>query len=407
MKQWLLALSVSFLPILPASAQGFGNVPTGPSAPSFIQPFDQTWDPGGYANVEDIILLSDGSIGVTGEQGFLSNGVRMFVGANDQSGTYFGRFDANGESLNFANFTSAKGVLEKILGNALVEATNGDVYIGAHERVGDLSQPVLLKVTKEGQQVWRKALAGPSSQQPYALHPTADGGCILFAEKHVYMAGPTPDNQTWVAKISPDGEIEGQSIFDGGSTAMMPTSDGGFMLTSGTQLLKLNSSGIEEFRTDLSGGGKRRSIYQVAAVGDGGVTLATLSKKNRGYLGEVIRFAPDGSELWSHNVDLGHATFMSAVVAGADGTVYVGGNYRKKDGAPNQPFITRISADGQTDSTWIFPGHNESFLETLLLVEPGIILAGGHADEKLHMPSGQKSFMTAKAWLTAVSLDSF
>ena len=407
MKHWLLALSVSFLPLLPASAQGFGNVQPGTSAPSFIQPFERTWDPGGFTNVWDIDLLSDGSIGVTGQQGFLSNGVRNFIGGADQSGAFYGRYDANGLPLKFTYFTSAKGVLKKLNGDALAEASNGDVFVAAHEVVGEINQPVLIRVTRDAQEVWRKPLSGPPSQRPYDLYPTGDGGCIFFSYTSYVRAGRTENPQTWVAKISADGEIEGQSIFDGSSSDMAPTSDGGFLLTSGTDLLKLNSSGIEVSRSDLSDGGRRKSIFKLASIGDGGATLAIHFKKKRGFYGELIRFAPDGSEMWATNIDLGHATTVSRVVAASDGTLYVGGTYRKKDGSPNQPYIVRVSPDGSTQTLRLFPGRNETFLTAMLMVEPGIILAGGRTDEKLHMPSGGPTHFTSKGWLTAVSTDSF
>ena len=406
MKRWLLALSVSFLPILPVSAQGFGNVQGGATMPSFVQPFERIWDPGGYTKVWDIEVLSDGSIGVTGQQGFLSNGVRNFIGGADQSGAFYGRYDANGLPLKFTYFTSSKGVLEKLNGVALAEASNGDVFVAGYEITGEIYQPVLIRVTRDAQEVWRKPLSGPPSQRPYDLYPTEDGGVILFSYTSYVRTGRTENPQTWVAKISPDGEIEGQSIFAGSSSDMAPTSDGGFLLTSGTELLKLNSSGIEVSRADLSDGGRRKSIFKLASIGDGGATLAIHFKK-RGFYGELIRFAPDGSEMWSTNIDLGHATTVSRVVASSDGTLYVGGSYRKKDGAANQPYIVRVSADGSTQTLRTFPGRNETFISAMEMVDPGIILVGGHTDEGVHIPSGGKTYFTSKGWLTAISTDSF
>lgn len=407
MKRWLLALSVSFLPLAPVSAQGFGNVQAGPTAPSFVQPFERVWNPGGYTKVWDIEVLSDGSIGVTGQQGFLSNAVRNFVGGADQSGAFYGRYDANGLPLKFTYFTSSKGVLEKLNGIALAEASNGDVFVAGYEIVGEIYQPVLIRVTRDAQEVWRKPLSGPASQRPYDVHPTEDGGCILFSSTSYHRAGRTENPQTWVAKISADGEIEGQSIFNGSGSDMAPANDGGFLLTNGTELLKLNASGIETGRSDLSDGGRRRSIFKLASIGDGGATLAMHFGKNRSFYGELIRFAPDGSEMWSTDINLGHATTVSRVVAAADGTLYVGGTFRKKDRSPNEPFVVRVSPDGQTQTLRKFPGRTETFISAMEMVDPGIILVGGHTDEGVHIPSGGKTFFTSKGWLTAISTDSF
>lgn len=402
MKTWIIAAAALGLAPL-AVAQGFGNVTA--DAPSSIAPFQKTWSPGGYANVADILVLSDGTIAVTGEQGFLQRIAAEMTGAQKQAGALYARFGPGGQSLDSTYFTSASGVLGQFRGVSLSQADNGDVFMTAYEDSSDTIEPVLLRLTQEGEEIWRKKLAGPPNQAPYDFLPTADGGGILFSATRRANPRQKIDRKTWIAKLSANGDIEGQSIFDGTSTGVVKTAEGGYLVAINAEILKLDASGREVSREDFSKRGDRMSVVLLADCPVGAATTSLTLRKGGGFFTDVIGVSASGTETWSHKLDFGYATSISGLACQEDGTVVAVGAYKKSQSSSNLAYIASVAADGSSHTVNTFSRTDDHFLTAVTPLASDFVLAGGRVNERLQKDTGNNHFFTSDAWLMAQPIE--
>jgi len=222
-------------------------------------------------------------------------------------------------------------------------ADGGYILAGVTEAFAQsgLDDAWLVKVNAAGQTVWRQAYGGNSLEYAYEAIETADGGYVFAGntdsfgnETRVFVqkTGST-GTQQWLAVIdlngsSDSGDQEGRSI--------KQTSDTGYIVggwyEAGSDpgvsfLLKLNSSGNEQWRKTYDFGSSSDKVSSVDIAGDGGYLAVgrTNSIGSGSYDALVVKTDNSGNEEW-HDV-YGGSDYDAAysVQQTGDGGYIIGG----------------------------------------------------------------------------------
>jgi len=185
---------------------------------------------------------------------------------------------------------------------------NGDVT-GSHGG-GDYW---VVKLDKNGNMQWQKALGGSMTEGAECIQVTKDGGYIVSGSANSHDGDVTGAHgfgyDAWIVKLDPDGKINWQKCYGGkdNETAryIQNTTDGGYVFTGSSYstdgditcnagvndvlLTKINSAGSLEWQKTMGGSGFDEG-YCVQPLNDGGFIIAatTSSADIAGY------HTPDG-----------------------------------------------------------------------------------------------------------------
>jgi hypothetical protein len=121
---------------------------------------------------------------------------------------------------------------------ALVIAPTSDggyVVAGMTRSFGAGSYDVwVLKLDGSGNVQWQKTYGGTNDDWAHAIVPTSDGGYVVAGKTNSFGAG---SNDFWVLKLDGSGNVVWQKTYGGTygdwAHAIAPTSDGGYVVAGG------------------------------------------------------------------------------------------------------------------------------------------------------------------------------
>jgi len=171
---------------------------------------------------------------------------------------------------------------------SVIEPTPDGGYVVAGG-VGDYGW--VMELTADGGVVWQKYYWFPDSaygEELYAIEPTADGG---------YIAGgygdPFGEDDTYflVLKLSGDGSVEWQRVYDyGWVNSVTQTSDGDYIAAGSGRIIRLGPYGETIWQREYSG----VEIEYLEPVSHGGYIVAGWIWGSGGQDGLVMRLDPNG-----------------------------------------------------------------------------------------------------------------
>ncbi|MEO6455072.1 MAG: hypothetical protein ABIN97_13415 [Ginsengibacter sp.] len=191
-----------------------------------------------------------------------------------------------------------------IAGNS--SSLDGDVS-GNH---GGASDYWIVKLNSTGTIQWQKCFGGSDDDVANSIEQTSDGGYIIAGYSNSLdgdVSGNQGNNDYWIVKLDPLGNITWQNSF-GGSLGDMAydihqTNDGGYIVAGSTSsfdgdvsgrhgvgssgwqydywVVKLNSTGIIQWQKCL-GGSDNDYTYSIKQTNDGGYIVAGGSDSNDG-----------------------------------------------------------------------------------------------------------------------------
>lgn len=170
--------------------------------------------------------------------------------------------------------------IEGVYGNAIHTTPDGGFIVnGENGRI--------VKLDISGQVEWQKHYYPDKSA---SIKPSGDGGYIMAGYTDTYNS-----TANYVQKLDSQGEVVWKYIYDTPSDYAMvvePTLDGGY-IAAGNMIVKLNSTGVEEWRnTDYSG----QSVRQTS---DGGWVI--FGKKNQDAC--MVILDSNGVDEWYRPID--------------------------------------------------------------------------------------------------------
>ena len=195
------------------------------------------------------------------------------------------------------------------MGCSISETTDGGYIIGgvtsSNLNDGDINGFIgggndgwLVKLDQNGNIIWQKCIGGNGSDLISSISETLDGGYIFTGWTsstdidgyHNGTSGITSD--VWIAKVNNIGIVEWQKCFGGSNedegNSIKTTTDGGFIFSGWTGsfdgdvgfhysnacwIIKLNNSGVIEWKKLLDGGGNDKG-YEIQQTNDGGYIVS-------------------------------------------------------------------------------------------------------------------------------------
>jgi len=158
----------------------------------------------------------------------------------------------------------------------------------------------ILKLSSDGDVEWQRTYGGSGSDSASTIQQTQDGGYVVVGEIESREEDQTV-RDTWILKLSSDGEIEWQKTYGGHKSYFVSfiqqRDDGGYIVAGNTSssgagetdiwFLKLTSDGEIEWQKTY-GGNKSDSVSSIQQTGDGGYIV----------LGDTSSFSVEGSDCW-------------------------------------------------------------------------------------------------------------
>jgi hypothetical protein len=195
------------------------------------------------------------------------------------------------------------------MGCSILETTDGGYVLGgvtsSNLNDGDVNGFIgggndgwLVKLDQNGDTIWQKCLGGIGSDLISSVSTTADGGYVFTgwtssSDINGYHNGTTGvTSDVWIAKANNMGVLDWQKCFGGSNedegNSIKTTSDGGYIFSGWTGsfngdvgfhysdacwIIKLNNTGVVEWKKLLDGGGDDKG-YDVQQTSDGGYIVS-------------------------------------------------------------------------------------------------------------------------------------
>ncbi len=191
------------------------------------------------------------------------------------------------------------------------------------------SDMLVVKLTKDGEIAWKRALGGDRSESGNAIQLTADGGYIVAGgtySEYGQVSGNHGGYDFWLVKLTAEGEIEWQKCFGGSGDeiafSILQTQDNGYIVAGTTTskdgdvsenngkkdywIVKLNEE--LEIEWERSFGGQRNDYpEEVVQAADGGFVVAGYAQSHSGDIVDhrygvnywVVKLSAEGDSLWT------------------------------------------------------------------------------------------------------------
>ena len=162
---------------------------------------------------------------------------------------------------------------------------------------------------------WNRTLGGiydEFGRYEQSLQQINDGGYILIGSIEMYTPGMMYNNYAYLIKTDTNGNEQWNRTFEDiglkNAYSVWQTSDGGYILTSGTDLYSKGSTDAWVIKTDVNGKQEWNrtfgsdffnTVYSIEQTHDGGYLLAgSKGSSETGYCACLVKTDANGSDLW-------------------------------------------------------------------------------------------------------------
>jgi len=252
-------------------------------------------------------------IAIANEYYALAGGVVDTTGNNDAKLLLF---DANGDTV----WTRTYGDTNWQAGIQCKQTTDGGFILIGRTTTSDVNGDFwLIKTDSMGNMQWEQTYGGTEYEYGVSVDVCSDGGYILTGATDSYGPGTPTYSNIYIIKTDSQGNEEWNRIFGGpfGDCVwnVEQTSDGGYVIggcyTANTipdaqpYIVKLDSAGNTEWDNVYGPVVLGTGLKMVRELWDGnfiatGQTLDSLG----GFVGLVLKVAPDGTEIWYRKHEL-------------------------------------------------------------------------------------------------------
>jgi uncharacterized delta-60 repeat protein len=243
----------------------------------------------------------------------------------------------------------------------------------------------VLKLDGRGNVQWQKTYGGPDEDRANAIALTSDGGYVVAGETGSFGAG---EKDVWVLKLDGQGDVQWEKTYGGPNddeaNAIVPTSDGGYVVAGWTKsfgagkedvwVLKLDRRGNVQWQKTYGGPDEDRA-NAIALTSDGGYVVAGKTW-SFGAGGEVWVLKLDGQGNVQRKKTYGRTgdDEANAIALTSDGGYVVGG---KTCSFECNAWVLKL--DGQGDVQWqkTYGGTDNHFAQAIAPTSDGGYVVAG------------------------------
>ncbi|MDO8971821.1 MAG: T9SS type A sorting domain-containing protein, partial [Saprospiraceae bacterium] len=222
----------------------------------------------------------------------------------------------------------------------------------------------LIKISNTGMLLWERSYGGSSSETPYVIKQTSDGGFVIAGEtlsNDGDVSGNNGNNDCWVLKIDALGDVEWQNALGGLGidffNDIVQTTDGGYAAIGGTSsgdngdvtghhggfdvwVVKLDQSG-ELLWQKTFGGSNSDWGRVITQTSDNGLLIGADTRSTDGDLshhtGEsidwwILKLNPSGDMQWNKILGGGNRDVCRSLQQTTDGGFILAGQTYSNDG---------------------------------------------------------------------------
>jgi len=311
--------------------------------------------------------------------------VALWEGQNSDTGLMEGEFDRrakeNAFQLNPKNEVSGRWnrTIGEYINYASYEAnsiqqTNDGGYIIAGEKFSTSPTSIwLIKVDDKGNRLWDKTFSGSFEADGFSTQQTTDGGYIIAGRIYNSQRWPPIEGHAdiWLVKTDADGNMLWNKTFNNSNHHwggfVQQTTDGGYIITSGTDSHHTGNFDVWLIKTDADGnmlwnktfGGLDIDWgYSVRQTSEGGYIIAADTCSYGAGNGDVwlIKTDANGNELWNKTFGSRGNDHAYSVLQTFEGGYIVAGLQGRKSG-----LVWLIKTDINGNKLWdrTFGGSNE------------------------------------------------
>ena len=330
----------------------------------------------------------------TDDGGFLITGYTFSEGSSDADVLVL-KIDSQGKKI-WSKVIGGKGT-EYAYGSAKVK--DGYLVTGYTTSFGKGSKDVyLIKLDKEGNEIWSKTYGGESWDVGMSVCETGDGGYAVCGFTHSFGEG---EEDIYLIKTDSDGKEIWSKTYGGeryeiGNSVFL-TDDNGFLITGTTgtfgrgncdyYLIKTDSDGNEIWAKPYGTQGRRGYGYDwcnsAFMTKDRKIIMTGQTDFTDIQDALVFKIDAEGNEEWKK--PFGNNPFYdygNSVCETDDGNYIIAGVtksiVRNKDTYNNDIYIAKLDSEGNIVKTKSFGGEKPDWINSVVLTEDGDILALGH-----------------------------
>ncbi len=229
----------------------------------------------------------------------------------------------------------------------------------------------LIKTDKNGKEEWNKTFGGADDDWGGSVQQTSDGGYIITGGTESY--GDSKEDVLLI-KTDKNGKEEWKKTFGGvyidwGSSAQQ-TSDGGYIITGRTTsygagdhdvlLIKTDKNGKEEWKKTF-GGAYSDIGYSVQQTSDGGyiITGWTMSYGAGGCAVLLIKTDKNGKEEWEKTFGVASIDWGSSVQQTSDGGYIITGWTMSYGAGGQDAWVIKVDKNGKEEWKKTFGGAED------------------------------------------------
>jgi hypothetical protein len=274
----------------------------------------------------------------------------------------------------------------------------------------------VVKLTRNGNIQWQKALGGYGYETAFSIQQTNDGGCIVAGQASTNDGDVTGNHgylDFWVVKLDANGNLQWEKSFGGSSadfaTSIHQTADGGYivggvtnsndMQVSGNHgfsdewVIKLNAAGKIQWKKTY-GGSAGDNLSCIIQTKDGGYITAGGTNSNNGDVSGthdivygdfwITKLDKNGNLQWQKTFGGSDYESANSIVQTSDGGYIAVGWNRSKNGdikgnhGDYDLWVIKLNSNGTLKWQRSLGGRNGDFGYSIQETEGnGYIIAGG------------------------------